>query len=305
MLFNKDNKGAAELRAITGSYYANNDFKKIAPEINFAIDDVAKVVGRAVVEKAETDYAAGTENDLIRYVQAPVAFLATFNMYRKNGISHEDGGRKVKISETGEKMPWEWMIDRDDAAHLEAYYQNVDRLIDYLNRSNNTEWTASDQYKNLQSQIMKSATLFNDYFPIDNSSRFFILISPFVREAERTYIKPALGDDYDAFRSGSLSDDQKALLPYVLAPIPLFALAIALRRMAYSIIPAGVMKRVISSSQTANAGETPTLAELKRGAKWLEMDAEKLLNLMKIERRGVGVTQVIPNNKTTNKFFRV
>lgn len=306
MLFNKTNNGSAELRSLTGNYFANNKFDKVQADINFAIDDLAKVVGRAVIAKAETDYAAGTANELIRYVQTPIAYLATLNMYRKNDISHEDGGRKIKASETGEKIPWEWMIDKDDQVHLESYYQNVDRLIDYLGRTSNAEWIASEQYQKLNGQLMKSAASFNDYYPIDNSSRLFILLSPFIREAERKYMKPALGSDYNLLRSGeTLSTEKKELLEYALAPIPLYAMSLALRRTAFSVIPQGVIRRAISASQTMNAGEAPTIKDLEIAADWLEDDAEALLDDMKRIRHGIHPPMLMPLNDPTNKFFRV
>ncbi|MDD2799350.1 MAG: hypothetical protein PHV20_12225 [Bacteroidales bacterium] len=307
MLFNKNNNGAAELRAITGNYFANNTFEKVKSEIDFAIDDVAKVVSHAVTNKAQTDYAAGTVNELIRYVQAPVAFLATLKLYQKNDVSHEDSGRKVKIAAEGEKMPWQWQLDKDDQLHLETYYQNVDRLIDYLERTNNTEWFASPQRTKLNSQLMKSAAMFNEYYPIDNSSRLFMLLAPFVREAERIYMKPALGADYEILRAATdLNPTQKTLLEYALAPIPLYALSLAMRRTAFSIIPQGVIRKAISSTQTMNAGEVPTIKDLEIASDWLEDDAETLLDLMKrIRRADVQPTTFIPVNKATNKFFRV
>ena len=49
MIFNKENRGAQELRELTGNYYANNKFDKIAGEIELAAEELAALVGDDVM----------------------------------------------------------------------------------------------------------------------------------------------------------------------------------------------------------------------------------------------------------------
>ena len=206
MIFNKNNKGNEELRKLTGSYYASNDFEKISQDINLSEEDLIKIIGQEVYDRAAAHYNLTDEaraallpevrelgDALLERVQLPIAIYATFMMYRKNDISHESSGRKVKIDPDNEKIPWQWQLERDDEVQLEAYYRSIDRLIDWMDHKEIAEWLNTPTKEAMKKQLVKTATDFDTYYPIDRSSRFFVMVSPFVREVERKYIRPALG----------------------------------------------------------------------------------------------------------------
>ena len=137
------------MRDLTGNYFANNDFSVIRADIDQATDDLCAVIGKAVYLRAEQSYLETSTSEpdatLVELVQRPIAILASLRFFRKNDISHEDSGRKVKLASDGtDKIPWEWQLDRDDAIMLEQYYSAVERLIRYLNEHQMTEWTEGD-----------------------------------------------------------------------------------------------------------------------------------------------------------------
>ena len=114
-------ESSEQLRQLTGNYYANNDFAKVAGDIDQATEELAGLVGEGVIALAEQ---AGEGNRLRLLVQRPIALLATLRLYQKNDLSHEDDGRKFKMSTDGtDKLPWEWQLDRDDALQMEAYWK--------------------------------------------------------------------------------------------------------------------------------------------------------------------------------------
>jgi hypothetical protein len=304
-LFNKSKNGSAEMRKLTGNFYANANFDKVSNDIELATDELAKIVGAAVIAKAQEDYTAGTENALIDLVRIPIAYLAALNMYRKNDLSHEDSGRKVKISETSEKLPWEWQVEKDNQLHLELYYKTTDRLINYLESNSVSEWLESNQRKRIQQQFIRTADQFNEYFPIDGSARTFVMLAPFIREAERLYIKPALGADYTTLLTVTTpTDAQNELLELVYPPIPLLAMCLAFRRMAISILPIGVVRQAISSTLTMNAAELPSIDDIKRVADWFEDDAIAMIEKLKRKRLGDREVNLLPKNDPNNKYFR-
>src|SRR5690554_464828 len=120
ILFNRNGDGATELRNATGSYYANNNFDKIRTDVSLATDEMVRLVGgdlmaRALVHYNSTEYklsaptADQKKNDtLVELLQVPIAYKATFRYYQTNLVGHEDSGRKVKIDNENERMPWEW-----------------------------------------------------------------------------------------------------------------------------------------------------------------------------------------------------
>ena len=112
MIFNKDNTGVAEIHAITGSYYRNNEFSAIRPHIIDETRTIVRYIGRDVYERAEEyyygDFNADWEKDrtegtdhtddkLVSMVQTAIALMATFRYNQANIVSHEDTGRKIKL----------------------------------------------------------------------------------------------------------------------------------------------------------------------------------------------------------------
>ena len=188
MIFNKNNNGAQELRDLTGNYYANNDFNKIRSDIKAASYYLTKVIGDDVYVRAIDAYQKNEESGtgegqiadvpkFIELVQRPIAIMATLRMYRKNDVSHEDSGRKVVVTSDGtDKIPWEWQLDRDDAIHMEEYYQAVEQLIDYLNKTRLKEWMESEQKKLADTLLIRSGREFDKYFPIQSSERMYLLM---------------------------------------------------------------------------------------------------------------------------------
>jgi hypothetical protein len=219
VLFNKDNNGARELRRLTGNYFAGNDFDKVAAEIDTAADELAALVGGAVVERAERAYLAGAATDLFRdvtkmvgggsnaasdldatlleRVRRPIALIATLRMYRLNDLTHEDDGRKFHVATDGsEKLPWEWQLDRDDELHLEAYYREVDRLIAFLNAAQLPEWTRSEMYARLRSLLVRSGRELDALLPTPVGERMFLLLVPAIEEVQTLTLAPAYGKQW-------------------------------------------------------------------------------------------------------------
>lgn len=324
MLFNKNNNGNEELRRLTGSYYANNDFVKIETDIVLAEENLIKIIGREVYNRASEFYHLTDEQQaeltneekkaemaLLERVQLPIAIDATFSMYRKNDVSHEGTGRKVKIDSENEKLPWQWQLERDDEIQLENYYRAVDRLIDWMDEKKIPEWMNTDTRKAIQKQLIKSAEMFDRYYPIDRSSRFFVLVSPFVREVERKYIRPALGVElYEKYigkiTEPPLTEKEEELKEWIFPAIPLLAMSIALRRMPLALIPFGVVRNFKAERQTMNASNPATIEEIFSFARDLERQGKEAIADFKNERNGKEILfPLLPNNHPRNKYMKV
>lgn len=308
MIFNKDNKGAQELRELTGNYYANNKFDKIAGEIELAAEELAALVGDGVMELAEKYYAEPGDDadaELVRKVQRPVAILATLRMYRKNDLSHEDDGRKFKMATDGsEKLPWEWQLDRDDALHLEEYYRAVDALIRYLNKQELAAWTATPSYKLAQTLIIRSGEAFDSYFPIERSERMFLMLLPFIREAQMLTVKRAYGSNWDALLAEKDVPETDAHFAACKA-VALLAMSMALRRLSLSLIPGGVLRKFMTENGMGES-EPASLQDVERVAGWMADDAATWVDEMKRARDGGQAEyELLPKNDKRNKYCRL
>lgn len=310
MIFNRNSNGAEELHLITGNYYASNDFLLIEQDIRDATDDVAKTIGRPLMEKVDKAYNdISTEElsdaeKLIPLVQRPVALLACVRFFRRNDVSHEDSGRKVKVStDDSEKIPWEWQLDRDDAVHMEQYYRSMERLIAYLNETKNKDWLETESVKLAGTLIIRDADAFERYFPIQSSSRLFLLLVPFIREVQIRAIRPAYGSDkwIELLKDASVPETDTHFA--ACKATALLAMSQAIRRMPLQLIPSGVIRGYLAENGQI-ASVPATLDEVARLSSWLEADAADWLERMKVFRDGdSGDLEVLPKNCKHNKYF--
>lgn len=310
MIFNKDKNGAKELRELTANYYANNDFNKIIGEIELATDELEQLVGKPVMELAEKCYMNPDENKdytvLVRKVQRPIALLATLRLYQKNDLSHEDDGRKFKVATDGsEKLPWEWQLDRDDALHLEEYYKAVDALIRYLNREEPDEWKESDAYKLSRTLLIRNGASFDSYFPIEKSERMFLILLPFIREAQQLTVKRAYGlANWDALLAEKDVPETDAHFAASKAVV-LLAMSMALRRLSLSVIPGGIIRKFMAESGMGES-KPVSLEDVNRVSQWLADDAATWIDEMKRARDGDSPEyDLLPKNDRRNKYCRL
>lgn len=305
MIFNLNKQGAAELRRMTGNYYAGNDFSAIEMDIEDATDELIQVIGRAVYDKAENAYLKGDGNDqvrLVQLVQRPIALLATLHYFQRNDVSHEDSGRKVKLSSDGtDKIPWEWQLDRDDSIHLQAYYSAVERLIRWLNESKDADWQKSDAYRNAAGLLIRSGREFDTYFPISQSERMYILLLPFLREVQIDTVAPSYGEGFDKLLDAT--SDVRYAASKALA---LLTMSVALRRMPLQLIPYSVVQGFNAANGMSDS-QPASLADTQRMAAMLEADAADWLERMRQLRDGTSGEDIplLPSNSKTNKYFRV
>jgi hypothetical protein len=258
MLFNKTDNGIDELKELTGFLYAYNNFDNIRTDIMLAHEDMERLIGVDVMDAAKSHYESenmGAESyeimtGLVKHLQLPLAYYAIHSFSQNADISHEDSGRKVKIDADREKLPWEWMLEKDERAILRKAHRTTDRLISYLDKNSEdiAEWAESDARKAIKKQFFQSTDQFNAIYPIDHSRRFFLHIQPFIAEAERKYIAPALAARYTEIKEALEAndfDDTNGILPLIRVPLALFTMSIAVDRLALEVLPDGVFTNIV------------------------------------------------------------
>lgn len=326
LLFNKAENGAEELRKLTGSYYANNEFDRIETEILLESENLINLVGEAVYSRAENHYYSARylvddataeeklNDNLVQHLQLPVALFAAHNYYQANLVSHEDSGRKVKLDDQSEKMAWEWMLDRDDEANIRKANKTQDRLIRFLDKQDLEEWKNSDQRKASRELFINSTTAFNDIYPIDNSPRFYYSSLAFNREVQREIIRKALGAKYDDvlqyFQDPPAHEDEQLekLLSLTKLAIPINVMVLAAKRFPLQVLPEGVVQQFKSMVQSRSSSQPATMDLLRQFTLHLEKDAKEAIDNLKKEVKSLDPTanqyQYLPNNSPDNKFCR-
>lgn len=300
MLFNKNNNGSLEIFQLSGSFEANTPYSAIATEITAATIDVAAIVGDGVVSQAEQIYAAATptadELELLDTVRRPIAFLAVGNYARITLLRHDATGRKM-VTGDNEKVPFEWMIDRDDRELRERYYRSLDTLFAYLTKIDNPAWKESDAYRRASASLVPSLSAMEDVYPVDHSQYTYYMLLPLMLEAQAKLLKKMELTDITSF--------SPELLPAARKYIVLKALVTALRRWALSVFPTDVARQFAPSYQGNREKRVATTEEIdwaagKLEAQALEAEAEILDEIKGNPYQGF---PLVPENDPRNKYF--
>lgn len=315
MIFNKNNEGAAELQHLVGTYFRSNDFSAIESEIKSASGAVRRLIGPEVFDRAEKYYNStdfGTQLDtldqqLLKTIQATVAQLAMVRFYQQNTLSHEDGGRKVKINEGSEKMPWQWQYDRDDDALLDKYYRALDDLYIFIEDHTIEEWETSPLRKKLAACFIKDLDSFQEVFPLEDSHRMFYILVPFMLEVQDRIIRPVVGDDeFEKMETGSVPAELAEQFAAAKRCIPLYAIITAVKRMSIKVLPTMIVRRFSTSFQGSRGGNMDDAATraLLQSVEQEAIDAKTELQKAVTKRRQpVKETDLVPPNSRDKKYF--
>ncbi len=268
MLFNRsgnDSTAIDELKKYVSFIYSSHRFKDLEMDVMLAEEDLIKIVGRETYQLADDFYhssAYGSLNPsaeekvlnlLVDHMRFPVALMAFHSYSSTNDVSHEKTGRKFKIDAEHEKIPFEWLLVRDEEAILNKAYKTTDRLIHWLDGQLSTDpintigetWGGSEAYKLSKQALVSSAEMFDSIFPIDKSRRFFITVLPFILENQRKMIAPVLTSEaLDTLREKLMDNDldqaDRDLLELIRTPLVFFTMSTAVQRLAINLMPAGI-----------------------------------------------------------------
>ncbi len=308
MILNKDQKGSEELYQLTGTFAAGADFKAIEEDIYLAEQELIRFIGRALYDKAQNIYCPtettlpptiqpqnpALDQQLVRRVQIPVAYRAMYHYYRRNVVSHDGSGRKLKVAD-GEKVPWSWMLERDDEMLLDNYYRNLDALFRFLEEQQYEEWTASPLRQILANALIGSLADFEAVYPLDGSYYTFYTMLPFIKETEHRFITPLT-------EGVELTDNQRADARRFVA---LHTMILAVERLSISAFPSGIAQRFTDSHQGRSGRSNPSLEEQRSYLVTLRRQADDALRLFKEGLSPAGEYPLTPHNESSNKFFTV
>ena len=264
MLFNKDGNGSLELQQITGIFYASNDYSVIASEIEDATRTVAGLVGEAVLEKAEEGYY-GDElemNGLVLAVRQAVAVLAVSRHSRNNLVSHGDHGARLPADEN-EKIPFEWMIDRDERNQRERWFRAMDALYGLLEKLQEPAWMDSPIRQAFNASIVRSLQDFERVYPVDGSYYVYYMLQNLVIESQPP-IRRMVGDgNWEAMTGSDPDQKHRDLLPLCQRYAILSALIKAVRRWNLEVFPLTIARRFSPSYQGGKSTRAATREEME------------------------------------------
>ncbi len=293
MIFNKNNKGAEELKAILGFIYKSNSFANMISFIGFAQRDIRKVIGDGVFDFAQAHYLSDhyrlstpdqghpeytVLDDLVESIQLPVALHAYRRYAPNNDLTHSDSGRSIVVTET-EKPAFEWMIDKSDKSLLDLAHEATDILLEFLEKYLDYKvtgsqdplipWGTSKEFE-ASRKLFITRDEFNNEFFIDGSRRVFLAISPSIRKVQENEILSCLGKEkYDEIAEqildGDLTPSNIALLSLIRPALVFISLSRSVISLSVEILPNGIFSNFITGTiNSKNAAAASQRIEISK-----------------------------------------
>jgi len=327
MIFNKKNNlvtATDEFRVHVAILDKKTDFDLLIPDIENAEYELCRIIGQGVYDLADSQYHSNTEeteNELVKHVQSAVANIAFRDYTVTNDLRHSLTGRKAAVNPANEKQAWEFFIERDNEGLNYRIQKALNRLIDYLDREQVSQWTASKAYQIRHQVLLSNIELFGRFYPIDNSLALFNQLLPFQLEVQRKYILPILGAELmqsiialDPWASGDGGDDDLLrLFDYAAPALALWTMAVGIKRLSVKLLPEGLVQQFRSSVQSRTSSFPPAgkdkdliVAGLIRDAQEATAMLENQVKMIEAANEETTVTPVsmlADRNADTNKYF--
>jgi hypothetical protein len=312
--------GNTELKDLLSFLDADLKFKKLSADIKTATGEVIDLIGKEIYELAVAAYKdtsiSQEDKDFIYAVRYPIAIQA-YRLFAPTGdVAHTNNGRKMR-QDDGEKLPFEWLLDKSDKALEIRYYRALDEMIKFLDSTEdielNTLWKDSEYYKMSRELFVHSTKVFSEVFPIE-SRLLYIKLTSGLKDCEDYHIKALVGrDKFNALKTALKSNieiiDEKdlELIQLIKKATVFHAMAWSMPRYSVNLYPEGVLQHYTSDKATTK-GAKPTLkSETSEAKQAFAADAEKALNAIQklLEPAPVeeNESNLIPNQMYGDKFF--
>ena len=285
LLFNHgDNDASLELKELIGHIDKDINYDKLKSDLKSATTDVIKIIGQPVYDSVLAKYEAAEEDEadleLIYKLRYPIALNGYLNHAKASDVTHGNNGRKIRIDDQN-KVPFEWMIKRDNEIFERKYYKALDDLIDYLDE-NNATWKASNAYTEGKKYFVNRTSDFDEYFPIQ-SRLLLIKLTPGIRQCERKNIKAVIGSNrYESLKtkiaSGTALDESETdIVALIKEACVFFSLSWGMRVLRVTLFPEGVLQSYTPDRQSANATKPSEKMEAELAAQEFLNNAKEVL----------------------------
>lgn len=321
LLFNTTTSaGNTELKEMLSFIDADLKLKSLLPDIKTATKKVIQFIGKDVYDLAIAAYEQSSTSDedteFINAVRYPIAIQA-YRLYAPSGdVAHTNNGRKMR-QDDGEKLPFEWLLDRDNKAHEIRYYRSLDELIDFLDNTDDDElnqiWKQSEHFKVSRNLFVHSTNEFNDIFPIE-SRLLYLMLTPGLKNCEEYHIKALIGQDkFSSLKTTLLNDNDLTeekdieLIRLIKEACVFHAMAWAMPRYSVNLYPEGVLQHYVSDKNTTKAAKPTLKSEPTEAKQAFEADSQKALiaiqKLFEPPKIEEPEKSLIPEQLYGDKFF--
>lgn len=277
---------------------ANFELSEIEPSYLQAVDEyIAPAISRAFYDELDAlEYAAATEDqkkaiDMLRRSLAPY----TYFLYSFIG-SVQVGAQGVQESSSGGHQPARQWVSYDfRKALIRAGDTALDAALEYLESKKDVfiTWRDSDAYTLTTDLFFTRAVQMREYCNVSGGRRTYLALRPYIRRAERQYLKNILGADLfnqlkQELKTGNVTDANGTLISDYIRPalaplalmkaIPELSLELSDEGIKFKSYDNGITKRNMPSNEDKGlllrSLDTDGNAELKTLENFLIQNAD-------------------------------
>lgn len=227
----EDTSAYDAIKRYVSTFQANLDWETILPITeNAELQYLVPAIGQALydrLEQAYNDYPGSVlptpDEKLIRKLQRSLAFYTLHLAGPELLTLTANIGMKESQDADGTALPprqWAYVQTRRHAFKQGNLF--LDQALAYLeaNAADFSEWTDSDEYSKAHDLFFNSAIELEEYLPCNSSRLVYCQLRPYIRQAERRYIIPTIGQElHDELKTAILdrdiSTDQSLLIQHI------------------------------------------------------------------------------------------
>lgn len=302
LLFNKDNNGASEAKALLGFTDSDIKWEHLKPKVIPATDIIIDLIGKPIYDSLYGIYTSGSastaDTEFLERVQSVIMLDAYRNLAKDGDLAHTKNGRKNRIDDK-EKIAFEWQIVNSDRKMERDYYFGVDRLIKYMD-ANVSGWKNTDAFKLTNDLFIRKASEIDDYFHIDGSRLLFLKLSPGIRKAESEEIIPRITkarfDDLKTKLKNNTGDHDATLLKLIQAAIVYKGLSWGIPRLSAQLFPEGFVQVADASRLSISARMSVEKNQAEAYSQRFDKDAKDALLALEDYIESLSATPILPEN---------
>lgn len=311
ILFDRAQNGIDELKEILGFLYHSNNFQNIKSEIRLASKETKDLLGAELYDLAAAYYFDDVVPDgiqennlqeLVLMIQTVVALEAYLMHAPTRDTIHDENGRGIH-SDEHRKVPFEWMLDREEKALAKRLGKEKDMLLDYAENFAAFQGTI---YAVMKSKLLlKTPKEFNAIFPIADSHYTYFHLVPFMVNIQIDQLKPRVGADLmttllEESKTRNFTGDNETIYQAAAQALALLTMATAVERLPFQVLPEGLIENYVGDRITTRANKHAVNDVRIQVRNALRNSGE--LELLKIEKRAQAAP--IEIERTSNdKFF--
>lgn len=238
-----------------------------------------------VASKGEDEFESNKYYEQLTIkVSRVICNIAVFDWLSVAGVSISDIGLHRIESEMGgstRKSAFQYQEKDAKEFYRRKGFNSMDAVLQYIiaNIDEFEEFKTSDNYKELQGDIIPDLKTFEKQYYIGNSYLLFIKLKPYIREAELFDLVPVIGTEfYNEIKSDLAKEDINKLLPELRSSIAYKAIARGIAATSINIVDDGA-RLIVKDSSSSNI-EKITVPDLKNLTKTMSDTGDKYLGML-------------------------